>query len=117
MDIIYINELKVPANLGVYSWEKRLPQTIEINLEFAVADQKAGATDSLADTIDYASVTERIQVVLATHRFELLEALAECIANLLLHEFGASWTKINVAKLGVLRNVKRVGIIIERRRV
>lgn len=116
MDIIYISELKAEANLGVYDWEKRLPQTVEINLEFAMRDARAGASDSLSDTIDYAEVTERIRKELVARRFELLEALAEFIANLLLNDFGSPWAKVNIAKIGMIRNVKRVGVTIERRR-
>jgi dihydroneopterin aldolase len=116
MDIIYISELKVEANLGVYEWEKRLPQTVEINLEFAMPGVKAGASDSLSDTIDYAEVTERIRKELAARRFELLEALAEFVANLLLNDFGSPWVKVNIAKIGMMRNAKRVGVTIQRRR-
>lgn len=116
MDIIYISELKVDANLGVYDWEKRLPQTVEINLEFAVPGPKAGETDNISDTIDYAAVTARIQKELSERRFELLEALAEFIAKLLLHDFGSPWCKVNIAKIGMIRNVKRVGVTIERKR-
>ena len=116
MDIIYISELKAEANLGVCSWEKHLPQMVEINLEFAIPNRKAGETDNIVDTIDYAAVTARIRKELATHRFELLEALAEFVANLLLDDFGTPWTKVNVAKIGMIRHVKRVGVTIERRR-
>jgi dihydroneopterin aldolase len=116
MDIIYISELKADANLGVYTWEKRLPQTVEINLEFAIPSPKAGETDNIHDTIDYAAVSSRIRKELSTRQFELLEALAEFIANLLIHDFGAPWAKVNIAKIGIIRHVKRVGVIIERRR-
>ena len=116
MDIIYISELKADANLGVYDWEKRLPQTVEMNLEFAVPGPRAGETDNLSDTIDYAEVTARIRKELSERRFELLEALAEFVANLLLRDFGSPWCKVNIAKIGMIRNVKRVGVTIERKR-
>ncbi len=115
MDIIYISELKAQANLGVYEWEKHLPQTVEINLEFAIPDHKAGETDRIVDTIDYAAVTARIRQELAERRFELLEALAEFIAGLLIDHFGSPWCKVDIAKLGMIRDVKRVGVTIERR--
>ena len=114
--MIYINELKADANLGVYDWEKRLPQTVEINLEFAVPNALAGESDKITDTIDYAAVTTRIRKELAERRFELLEALAEFIANMLLKDFGSPWCRVDIAKIGVIRNVKRVGIMIERTR-
>lgn len=114
MDIIYINELKADANLGVYDWEKHLPQTVEINLEFAPPNALANESDQIAHTIDYAAVTTRIRKELSERRFELLEALAEFIANLLLKDFGSPWCKVNIAKIGVMRDVRRVGVVIER---
>ena len=116
MDVIYISELKADVNLGVYTWEKSLPQTVEISLELAIPDRKVGASDNLSDTIDYAAVAQRIRKELAERRFELLEALAEFIAQMLLNDFGAPWAKVNVAKIGMIRNAKRVGVIIERRK-
>jgi 7,8-dihydroneopterin aldolase/epimerase/oxygenase len=116
MDILYISELKAEANLGVYAWEKRMPQTVELNIEFAIPNSKASETDNIADTIDYAVVVDRIRSELSANRFELLEAMAEFIANLLLHEFGSPWAKVNIAKIGMIRQVKKIGITIERRR-
>jgi dihydroneopterin aldolase len=117
MDIIYLCELRAEANLGVYDWEKRLPQTVEINLEFGMLGPQAGKSDRIGDTIDYAVVAERIREDLLGHRFELLEALAEHIANLLLNDFGSPWVKVDIAKIGMIRNVKRVGVTIERSKV
>jgi len=116
MDVIYISELKADANLGVYTWEKSLPQTVEISLELAIPNRQVGASDNLSDTIDYAAVTKRIRKELSERRFELLEALAEFIAQMLLNDFGSPWAKVNVAKIGMIRNAKRVGVIIERRK-
>ena len=50
----------------------------------------------------------------AYSRFKLVEALAEAIASLLRESFGAPWVRVSVAKPGVLRNVRRVGVVIER---
>jgi 7,8-dihydroneopterin aldolase/epimerase/oxygenase len=116
MDTIYLCELRAEANLGVYDWEKRLPQTVEINLEFGMLGPQAGQSDRIGDTIDYAVVAERIREDLLAHRFELLEALAEHVANLLLNDFGSPWVKVDIAKIGMIRNVKRVGVTIERAR-
>ena len=116
MDIIYISELKADANLGVCSWEKHLSQIIEISLEIAMPDKGAEKTDNIADTIDYAAVSERIRKELKERRFELLETLAEFISDLLLNDFGAPWVKVNIAKVGMIRDAKKVGVVIERPR-
>ena len=74
----------------------------------------AGASDDIGDTIDYAVVVERLRSELASQHFNLLEKLAEYVAGLLMEQFGARWVRVSIAKLGMMRGVKRVGVIIER---
>jgi dihydroneopterin aldolase len=114
MDIITLEGLRADTLLGVYPRERVLPQSVEIDLKIGFASATAGASDRLADTIDYAAVAERIRADLATTRFHLLEALAEHIARMLLADFGAAWVRVSVNKLGVIAGVRRVGLTIER---
>ena len=71
-------------------------------------------SDKLGDTIDYAAVVSRIEASLAENQFNLLETLAEHIAQLVMREFKSPWVKVSVTKLAALKNVKRLGITIER---
>ena len=114
MDIITLDALRAETLLGVYPRERVLPQTVEIDLSIGFSSASAGASDDLADTIDYAAVVARIRADLGTSRFHLLEALAEHVAGLLLTEFGAAWVRVSVAKLGVIPGVRRVGLSIAR---
>ena len=114
MDIITLDALRAETLLGVYPRERVLPQTVEIDLSIGFSSASAGASDDLADTIDYAAVVARIRADLGTSRFHLLEALAEHVAGLLLAEFGAAWVRVSVTKLGVIPGVRRVGLSIER---
>lgn len=114
MDIITLEGLRADTLLGVYPRERLLAQTVEIDLSIGFSSASAGASDDLADTIDYAAVVARIRADLASSRFHLLEALAEHVAELLLAEFGAAWVRVGVSKLGVIAGVRRVGLSIER---
>lgn len=114
MDIIFIEDFRVEACIGIYPREQAVSQTIELSLQMGVSTASAGASDDIRDTIDYAVVVERLRQDLASHRFGLLEKLAEHVATLILEEFQASWVRLSVAKLGMMRGVKRVGVIIER---
>ena len=58
----------------------------------------------------------RIRAELATRHFNLLETLGEYVIGLLLNEFGAPWVKISIAKMGIMKGVRRVGVQIERSR-
>ena len=113
MDFIFIEELRVRARVGVYEREKAAPQMIELNLSFGLPDA-AAERDDLADTIDYSTVVERICQELEARHFNLIESLGEYVVSLLCDEFGAPWIKLRVAKIGVMKNVRRVGIYIER---
>jgi 7,8-dihydroneopterin aldolase/epimerase/oxygenase len=114
MDIIFLTELKLDTTIGVYDWERVKPQTIQLDLEIGLPDRRAATSDDVAHTIDYAAVVGRVKASLAQSRFALAEALAEHVANLMLTEFHAPWTKVTVIKLGLMSEVKRVGITIER---
>tara|TARA_R110002049_G_scaffold115738_5_gene267848 strand:+ start:414 stop:815 length:402 start_codon:yes stop_codon:yes gene_type:complete len=115
MDFIFIEELRVQAWVGVYPREKAAPQTVELNLTFGVPDA-AAEHDDLADTIDYAEVVARIRRELRDRHFNLIETLGEFVVHLLFDEFGAPWVKIRIAKIGVMKDVRRVGVFIQRGR-
>ncbi len=115
MDFIFIEEMRVDAQVGIYAREKAAPQTLDISLTFGVPDE-AARDDDIAKTIDYAVVIARIRAELAERQFNLLETLGEYVIALMLDEFRAPWVKISIAKTGVAKGVKRVGVQIERSR-
>lgn len=115
MDFIFIEELRVEARVGIYPREKLAPQTLALHMTFGVPDA-AAQRDDIADTIDYSVVIERIRAELAERHFNLIETLGEYVVNLLLEEFGAPWVRIRIAKMGVMKGVKQVGVFIQRGR-
>jgi dihydroneopterin aldolase len=114
MDTIFIHEFKIETLIGVYEWERKVPQTIQLDLEIGVPQSKAYTSDSINDTIDYGKVVARLRQTLSQQHFSLLERLAEHLAELIMKEFGAPWVKVSVAKLGLMRGIKRLGVTIER---
>ena len=116
MDTIFIRELRLEAGVGIYRRERNTRQMVQFDLEIGLPSSHAATTDKVADTIDYAVVIERISAELAARHFGLVETLADHVAHTILKEFGAPWVKVSVAKLGVMRNVKLVGVTVERRK-
>ena len=114
MDTIAIHDFRVDTLIGFYAWERRLVQTLQLDLEFGIPNDEAGRSDRLRDTIDYGAVVERIRESLATTHFVLLERLCEHVAGIILDDFHSPWTRVSATKLGVLRGVRRVGVTIER---
>ena len=115
MDFIFIDDLRVDAHVGIYPREQVTAQTLEISLTFGVPDE-AAQNDDIDRTIRYDAVIDRIRAELATRHFNLLETLGEYVIGLLLNEFGAPWVKISIAKMGIMKGVRRVGVQIERSR-
>jgi 7,8-dihydroneopterin aldolase/epimerase/oxygenase len=113
MDFIFIDDMRVEAHVGIFPRERAAAQTLEISLTFGVPDA-AAANDDIGDTIRYDEVIERIRSELGARHFNLLETLGEYVISLMLDEFGAPWVKISIAKLGIMKGVRRVGVQIER---
>lgn len=116
MDTIFIREFRVEAWVGIYEWETQRAQTLELDIEIGIPDAKAGSTDAIGDTVHYGLVVDRVVKELAEKRFNLLEALAEHLCGVITGEFRAPWVRLSVAKLGHIRNVRRVGVTLERKR-
>ena len=114
MDIIFLREVRADTVIGVYDWERKAAQTIEIDLEIGIPSDTPCHSDNIGDTIHYGVVVERLRKSLEEQHFLLIEALAEHIAKLVREEFGAPWVRVAVTKLGILPGVKRVGVQIER---
>lgn len=114
MDIIFLNEVKVQTKLGVPAWERMVAQTIVLDIEIAMPNSNSCKTDQIDDTIDYGTVLAKIRERLTTKSFQLVEALAEDLCQMVMADFGTPWIKIKVAKPGILPGVKALGVIIER---
>ncbi len=114
MDSIFLEQVKLKVKLGVPVWERVLPQTIVLDISMDYDLAAAGKSDAIADTIDYGAVIGRLNDSLQASRFQLVEALAEHVCQLILNEFGAKRVKVKVAKPGILSGVKALGVVIER---
>lgn len=114
MDIIFIDDLRIDAVIGIYDWERKVKQTLSIDLELACDCARAAASDAVEDTVNYKAVSKRLQEFIGESEFKLVETLAERVAELILAEFSVSRLKLRVNKLGALRGAAGVGVVIER---
>jgi dihydroneopterin aldolase len=114
MDIIFLGGLEIETVIGIYDWERTIKQKIYLDIEMAFDIKKAAATDDIAYTLDYKTVSDRIVQFVETSEFFLVETLIEKIADILLTEFSIPWVKIVLNKKGAVSRARDVGIIIER---
>lgn len=114
MDTIYIQDLRIETLIGVYEWERRIRQTISLDIEMSFDIRAAAATDDVALTLNYKSVGKRVIAFVEAAEFELVETLAERIAEIILKEFKVSKVRLTLDKPQALRGACGVGVRIER---
>lgn len=114
MDIIFLHDLKVDAVIGIWDWERRIRQTVMINLEMAADVRRASETDEVDDTLNYKQVAKRVQQFVADSEFQLVETLAERVAAIVTDEFDVPWVRVRISKPGAIRGARDVGVLIER---
>jgi dihydroneopterin aldolase len=114
MDIIYLSDLRIETIIGIYDWERRVKQTVSLDLEMASDIRKAAASDHIDDTLNYKAVAKRLISFVAESEFQLVETLAERITEIVLNEFKVPWVRLRLNKQGAVRGARDVGVIIER---
>lgn len=114
MDTVFISDLRIQTTIGIYGWERRVRQTISLDLEMGADIRAAAATDAIEDTLDYKAVAKRLIAFIEASEFQLVETLAERIADIVLGEFGVPWLRLTVHKPGAVRGSRDVGVVIER---
>lgn len=116
MDIIFLSDLRVETVIGIFEWERKIRQTVSLDLEMAADIRAAAAGDSIDDTLDYKSVAKRLISHIETSDYGLVETLAESVARIVVTEFDVPWVKVTLHKPGAIRGAKDVGVVIERTR-
>ena len=113
-DIIFISDLRIETIIGIYDWERKVRQTVSLDLEMATDIRKAASSDSIEDTLNYKAVAKRLIAFVGESEFQQVETLAERIAGIVTEEFGVSWLRLKLHKPGALRGSRDVGVMIER---
>ena len=114
MDIVFVEDLRIETVIGIYDWERKIRQTVALDLEMAFDNRKPASTDKIEDTLDYKAVSKRLIAFVEGAHFELVETLAEKCAQIVREEFRVPWLRLKLSKPGAVRGSKAVGVIIER---
>lgn len=102
MDEILLEGMLFYGYHGVNPEEQALGQRFIVDLTVSADLREAGRTDDLTSTISYSEIYKRLRPIMETERFDLLEALGEAIATMVLSEFPrADAVAVTVRKPGV----------------
>jgi 7,8-dihydroneopterin aldolase/epimerase/oxygenase len=115
-DRIFLRGLRIDCIIGFIEWERRVKQTVVIDLELPVDCRHAALSDEVQATLDYKKVAKRVITFVEASSFKLVETLAHRTAVVILEEFAVPWVRISVNKPGAIRNSRDVGVTIERSR-
>ena len=115
-DRIFLHGLSAECIIVFIDWERRVKQTVVLDLELPVDCRHAALTDEVADTLDYKKVAKRVLALVEGSEFKLVETLAHRVALVILEEFPVEWVRVALNKPGAIRNSRDVGVVIERTR-
>ena len=114
MDKIFLRQLEIDTAIGIWEWERRIKQTVSIDLELATDARSASVADTVDNTLNYKDVAKRLIDFVGASEFQLIESLADAAAGIVIREFGVPWVKLSVGKPGAIAGSKVVGVTIER---
>ena len=114
MDKVFIQGLRIQTTIGFYPWEKEIKQTLVIDLAMGWDTAKAAENDELAKTLDYADISEKVAKFANDNPVDLIETLAERMAQYLMTNYQIPWLKLSIGKPGAVHNAVTVGVEIER---
>jgi dihydroneopterin aldolase len=115
-DTIFLTDLRIETIVGIWEWERKIRQTVSIDLELGADIRRAAASDDIEDTLNYKKVAKRVQQFVGESEFQLVETMAEKVAGIILAEFDVPWVQVRVNKPGAIRGARDVGVRIRRQK-
>jgi dihydroneopterin aldolase len=114
VDRIFLRDLRIETVIGIFEWERRIRQTVSLDVELATDVRRAAHDDSIDSALNYKQIAKRLVAFVAESKFQLVESLAEAVAGIVVKEFSVAWVRVSVAKPGAIEGSRAVGVTIER---
>lgn len=114
MDKVYIHGLEVETVIGIYPWERIARQRLVLDLEMDCDIAAAAASEDISHTLNYKAISDRILAYVREHELQLVETLAERLAQMVLEDFPVQALRLKLAKPGAVSEAREVGVVIER---
>ncbi len=111
---VFVRDLMIDCSIGIYAHEKEKPQQIRINIDLAVKEDLTPLNDDYKNVVCYENVVNGIKNIVNSGHIELVETLAEKIADLNMIDGRIVSVRVRVEKLEAIENTNSVGVEIER---
>jgi len=114
MDEVFVTNLALQAIVGIHPEERTNPQPVLVSFTLYADTREAARADRITAAVDYETAARQITELVMASRFQLIETMAERIAELLLAEYPVRRVAVEVRKPTALSNAEAVGVRIER---
>ncbi|MDC0948812.1 dihydroneopterin aldolase [Gammaproteobacteria bacterium] len=114
-DIVSIEGLAIDCVIGVWDWERQITQRLYVDIEAVYDISAAAKSDALSDTLNYAALAEATISLAERAQCQLIETLADRIAEQVLKDFATSHVHVTVHKPGAIPGARDVRVRIERK--
>lgn len=113
-DTLLIRQLALKTHIGVYSYEKKIKQTVILNLELDYDSHKAALSDDLKDAWDYSALVGDLTSLLESLHCNLIESLANRICSHILNHYPCERVHLTLIKPHAIAGSTEVGLVVER---
>lgn len=98
VDRLALTGLRATGHHGVLAQERRDGQEFVVDVEIGLDTRPAAAADDLAATVHYGELAERLHAAVASDPVDLIETLAQRLADICLAEPPVDWVDVTVHK-------------------
>ena len=107
-----LNGIDVDCIIGERPDERTRTQRLRVDAVLTIGDT-AAETDELADTVDYAALTEEIRAALVAAKCKMIERAAKVVCDLCLQDTKVSAAKVRVTKSGAIEHLESASAVVE----
>ena len=107
-----LNGIDVDCIIGELPDERTRAQRLRVDVVLTIGG-RAAETDDLADTVDYAALTEKIRAALIDAKCRMIERASKIVADLCLADEKVSAAKVRVMKSGAIPHLESAAAVIE----
>lgn len=97
-DRLALRGLRAVGHHGVFDVERRDGQEFIVDVELAIDTRQAARSDDLSSTVHYGDLAERLHSAVSGDPVDLIETLAQRLADVCLAEPPVAWVDVTVHK-------------------
>lgn len=111
---VFLRDMMLQLSIGVHAHEHAATQRVRINVDLGVTENRSDETDRLGRVVDYEALAQRVRDLAASGHVQLVETLAERIAQDCLRDGRVRSARVRVEKLDVFADMWAAGVEVER---